>query len=150
MESLVDRIRLQARATPKERVFPPVRYSLVRAAQAVLGFSFPPLLSECLTTIGNGGFGPGYGIIGLQGGNDSDFGSLIETYEQLSTDFESDGRRWPLSMLPFCSWGCNIFSCVECDGVNDVYTFDEGELEHAGYDVEEFFNMWLSGQAILE
>ena len=34
----------------------------------MLGFHLPPLLRELYTQVANGGFGPGYGILGLEGG----------------------------------------------------------------------------------
>jgi hypothetical protein len=52
-----------------------------------LGFPLPPLLRELYTQVGNGGFGPGYGIFGLEGGyidpdiiNDFQGGTLVEWY----------------------------------------------------------------------
>jgi len=41
---------------------------VVATVESRLGFGLPPLLRELYTQVGNGGFGPGYGILGLEGG----------------------------------------------------------------------------------
>ena len=124
----------------------PVAEELVLNARAQLGFRIPKLLEDCYLRIGNGGFGPGYGLIGLEGGHASDFGSLVSTFEQLKSDQEQEGNVWPEGMLPFNAWGCNIFSCVDCTGDEAfVYTFEDFGLLEAGYDLPTFFDLWLSG-----
>jgi len=40
----------------------------VNAAEQAVGFPFPCLLRRLWTEVGNGGFGPGYGLLGLEGG----------------------------------------------------------------------------------
>lgn len=67
----------------------------VEEVEMRLGFPIPALLKAVYLTVGNGGFGPGRGgkIIGLPGGYASDIGTLVEAYEQLKADQESDGRH---------------------------------------------------------
>jgi len=48
--------------------FPPATEHQFRETEQELGFSLPALLRLCYTQIANGGFGPGYGIIGVLGG----------------------------------------------------------------------------------
>ena len=48
--------------------FPPATEHRLRETEQELGFSLPPLLRLCYTQVANGGFGPGYGIIGVLGG----------------------------------------------------------------------------------
>src|SRR5512140_527975 len=65
--------QMKAPATPEQ----------MAATEAVLGFALPPLYRQILSEIGNGGFGPGYGLFGVQGGHvDFDQRSLIEVYRQ--------------------------------------------------------------------
>jgi hypothetical protein len=55
--------------SPRRRsLFPPATDLVVEATENELGFKLPPLLSQLYTQVGNGGFGPGYGIFGLEGG----------------------------------------------------------------------------------
>ena len=58
--------------------------------------------------------GPGYGIIGVVGGHSSDLGTLVETFNEIKRGADYLGLKWNPQLLPFCGWGCNIFSCVDC------------------------------------
>src|SRR5262245_35297573 len=74
--------------------YPPVSETVVRQAETSLGFKIPHLLTFCFTHVSNGGFGPGYGIMGLDGGCASDYGTLVETFESLKKDQEAEGKQW--------------------------------------------------------
>jgi hypothetical protein len=98
MSSIIERLRLRTQdpaSTTSMSAFMPGRFaayppasgSVVEAAEASLGFRLPPLLNDLYTQVGNGGFGPGYGIFGLEGGytdhdiiNDFQGGTLVEWY----------------------------------------------------------------------
>jgi hypothetical protein len=55
--------------TPRRgELFPPASSLLLDAAETKLGFRLPLLLRELYSQVANGGFGPGYGILGLEGG----------------------------------------------------------------------------------
>jgi hypothetical protein len=81
-----------------------------------LGFAFPPLLKRLYTEIGNGGFGPGYGLIGLTNGVPDDLGRTAPaTYELLRGSTPNEPHwTWPTGLLPICHWGCAISSCIDC------------------------------------
>jgi hypothetical protein len=131
-ETFVSRIRDYAASQPRSIPFPPVAEKAVEKAEAQLGFSIPSLLKLVYLQVGNGGFGPGRGgsIIGLEGGYASDFGTLVETYEQLRADQALEGKQWRATLLPFCEWGCNIFSCVDCEGTHHlIYLVEEGDVQ---------------------
>jgi hypothetical protein len=49
-------------------LFPPASELVVEDSETRLEFRLPPLLRELYTQVANGGFGPGYGIFGLEGG----------------------------------------------------------------------------------
>ncbi len=94
------------RATPEQ----------IAAAEAALGFGLPPLYRQLLTEVANGGFGPGYGLIGVDGGS-GDFGSghLAELYARAHAAARSElFPPLPGQMLPVCNWGCGIYSCLDC------------------------------------
>ena len=149
-EILISRIRERVNSRTKAVPYPPVSRDKIEQAESQLGFSMPPLLNLCYQRIGNGGFGPNNGVIGLERGAPSDFGTIFETYTQLKSDQEMAGRSWALALLPFCGWGCNIFSCVDCGSAGyPVYTFEEFEAHAEEYTLERFFEMWLDGVDIL-
>lgn len=88
---------------------PPTSVEAVEAAEHVLGYPLPSLLRRLYMQVGNGGFGPGYGIIGL-----------LEGDEARHPRSELRHRRWTTAcpagtaLFPLCTWGCAIYSFVDC------------------------------------
>jgi hypothetical protein len=115
------------------------------------------------TTIGNGGFGPGYGLLALtplMGEPDED--SVLGLYEIFSgVDPEEPSWVWPRQLVPFCDWGCAIRSCVDCSSdVGAVVTFDPNAHRQdedwsdafapTHSSLEEWFSDWVAGVKIWE
>lgn len=149
-ESLIERIRGYATSRVTPLPFATASEEAVGEAERRLGFPIPSLLKACYLRVSNGGFGPGYGIIGIEGGYASDYGNLVETHGVLKQDQESEGREWPSGLLPFCEWGCNIFSCVDCHDIrHPVYTFEDFAVQPQSYTIDKFFELWMSGTDIL-
>ncbi len=150
-KDLVTRIQAHAMSKADGPGHPPATKTQVERTEEILGFLLlPPLLKMCYENIGNGGFGPGYGVIGIEGGAESDYGSLIGTYEQLKTDQEMEGNEWRKGLLPICDWGCNTFSCVDCsDPVFSMWKFENFDVRHQEISIEEFFDMWIRGVDLL-
>ena len=70
IERLKERITNPNRATDganaiKPSIAKPAKPAEVDAAEAVLGFSLPLFLRALYIEVGNGGYGPGYGLIGV-------------------------------------------------------------------------------------
>src|SRR6476660_8954818 len=68
-----DRIQNPTRATEgadliPPKIYPPTTDTQLDAAEQTLHLTLPPFLRRLYTEIGNGGFGPGYGLIGVEGG----------------------------------------------------------------------------------
>lgn len=128
----------------------PALQSEINEAEQRLGFLIPSLLKACYLNLSNGGFGPGYGVIGVEGGYASVFGSITETYDLLKSDQEAAGLKWQQGLLPFCEWGCNIFSCVDCSRPpHVVYQFENFTASRQNYDLDKFFELWMDGVDIL-
>ena len=89
----------------------------IKSAEKVLGFPLPDLLGRIYMDIGNGGFGPGYRFIPLRVkavGRRFD-GSMAAIYKSFMAGArESHQWMWPKGMLPFCDWGENIHTCIDC------------------------------------
>jgi len=142
------RIETFARSHSNGVPYAPATQSVLDATERELGFSLPLLLKELYLRVGNGGFGPGYGVIGVYGGYASDYGTLTETFGQLGQNgtLRADGRI----ALPFCEWGCNMFSCIDCATcAYEVVHFEEGRIEGRCFTLDDFFRMWLDGVDIL-
>jgi hypothetical protein len=138
--------------------YPPAPVEHVIAAERVLGFALPPLLREIYLTIGNGGFGPGYGLFAVDDGVPARVAKRDWYLVELYTSFRERPRRnpWGDKMLPICSWGCTYFSYLDC-ALPDapVMSFDENSHGHGPWDCafslhaksfEEWLTRWLSGE----
>ena len=81
----------------------------VRDAEAELGYPLPALLRRMFLELANGGFGPGYGILGLRCGHTDDMGKTA--IDLVSADHLQAVNA---ALLPLCHWGCAIYSLVDC------------------------------------
>ena len=77
----------------------------VRLAEEHLGFAIPELLKSIYLNVANGGFGPGYGLIGVAGGHRSDLGSLVETFDDIAKGAQYLGLNCPPSYYRFAAGG---------------------------------------------
>jgi hypothetical protein len=117
------------------RVFPITTEATIQSAEQQLGFPLPMFLRELYLKVGNGGFGPGFGIFGITNGNpaithDGTHHDLVSYYKlhlgdrvhpKLSHDFTSQGslfleslEQWFNQLIPICSWGCDHYSLLDC------------------------------------
>ncbi|MEL6704737.1 MAG: SMI1/KNR4 family protein [Bacteroidota bacterium] len=95
---------------------PPASDAQIAQAEKTLGFVLPTSLKSLYSSIANGGFGPGYGMIGITGGTPDDTGATCETIYLgwREPDPEDPSWQWPERLLPIAHWGCAIYSCLDC------------------------------------
>jgi hypothetical protein len=86
----------------------------VASAEERIGFALPPLLRRLYLEVGNGGFGPGYGLLGLPDGHGGDQETSLGLYRQAHDNPSSFWSFLAPGLLPVCSWGCAIYSLVDC------------------------------------
>jgi hypothetical protein len=100
---------------PMPRVRPPARPAEVDAAEAALGFSIPTLLRRLYIEVGNGGFGPYYGLEGVPTVPPTPWeADIVSLYEQYSgSDDEHPIWRWPHGLVPLIGNGCLSIECVD-------------------------------------
>ena len=129
IEQIKEIIRTQRNPTGeyywhRQIVSPPVAKEELAHAEAQLGFELPPFLRRLYLEVGNGGFGPGYGLQPLNSHNPFDE-SLVTDYlgmrsksqediDEEYADEEVKPSRWPEFVLTICDWGCNIYSNLDC------------------------------------
>jgi hypothetical protein len=130
-------------------------------AEDALGFELPPLLRDLYLLVGNGGFGPSYGLIRLL-----DLGEARDPLAEpdavtmyagfRAPDPEGETEPWPVRLLPICEWGDAIFSCLDCSSPEaPVWTFDANVIGEGGEmadalalthrSLREWLEDWLSG-----
>jgi hypothetical protein len=78
-----------------------------------LGFRLPPVLRELYLQIGNGGFGPGGGLLSVRQISPKVDQTVATLYHQLRGSRGKRGALWQEGVVPFASWGDFIFSCVD-------------------------------------
>ena len=127
------------------------------AVEATLGFTLPVPVRQIYGTVANGGFGPGYGLFGLLGGYPSDLGrDAISEYSTFRLgDPEDPGWAWPEGLLPVMTWGCAIYSCVDCTQPHaPVLRFDPNEVDsdwatafsRESESLDRWLGDWLAGE----
>jgi hypothetical protein len=127
MMTLFDRIRERVRdpqrATSMSHVdpceqYPPTTQLCVEAAEAAIELPLPLLLRKLYTHIGNGGVGPAWGVLGVEGSPHAYTWAqayprkplgLIGVYYQWRR-----WSAWPAQLVPICDWGCSHWSCLDC------------------------------------
>ena len=137
MEELIDRLAKRLSNNPNSvdvlgnefRACPPASEQVIIATEKRLGFNLPQILRRIYLNVANGGFGPGYGVMGVEGGFTDDLGNtvadLFESYRR--PDPEDPAWYWPERFLPICHWGCVVYSAIDCSQeFSPVYFVDVG------------------------
>jgi hypothetical protein len=91
-----------------------------------MGFALPPLLRRLYLEVGNGGFGPGFGLYGVTGGFADDQQDL--TLPDLYLN-ETDYDLWPKKLVSICDWGCTMGSAIDCSSLEGQMVFVGGPGE---------------------
>jgi hypothetical protein len=124
-DPLIQRLRARARelnrATDsvdvvRAQFYPCLSERDILTAERLLGFPLPPTVRRIYTAIGNGGFGPAYGLLGLLGGaTDEDELDAVHLYLQHRRPDDHDPHWcWPDRLLPIGHLGCAMSMCVDC------------------------------------
>ncbi|MGV6851670.1 MAG: SMI1/KNR4 family protein [bacterium] len=151
MQQLIEEISKRESGTPASE-------EAIAEAEQNIGYSFPPLILQIYSEVANGGIGPGYQILGVKGGHTSDEGdSISELYLALyDKDPEDPEWQWPKGIVPFCHWGCAIYSCFDASKADfPVFWFDPnmrelGEPMEQQFiphrdSLESWFQGWVNG-----
>ena len=122
---------------PAERPLPPLATpEALDAAEARMGAAIPPLLRRLYGEVANGGFGPGSGLIGIEGGWTDDNGRTIEYLFEMMTEGDPDEPSWdwPVGLVPIVD-SSPVWTCVETAAPGGkVVDFDHEEIDYRGWD----------------
>lgn len=131
----------------------PASPAALSAAEAIFCHALPPTLREIYLSVANGGFGPGYGVMGVEGGFTDDQGkNIVSCYQSFQLpDPEDSAWRWDSQWVPFCHWGCGVYSVVSCVLPYPVFYVDPG-VKEIGAPMQSIvvphkatFDSWLEG-----
>jgi len=171
INSILDRIRQRLNSSESPTDATSVRTMKLPAiateqtideAESIIGLQLPSLLRRMYTDIANGGFGPGYGFIGVDGGATDDVGkSIVSLYvASQSEQFRTRFPNWPKGIVRFCYWGCAMYSAIDCLAPGfPVYHFepnpDECDLGFANCLIphnrifDDYIDAWLAGADLM-
>lgn len=115
------------------------------AVEVRLGFALPELLRQVYLRVANGGFGPGYGLLGVGHGATDDLGNTADSLYDLFSQADPDDPewRWRPQVIPFSYWGCAVYSCITPSGM--VIGFDEGAWVEDEIPLDVWLRKWLDG-----
>lgn len=77
----------------KPELYPPASIEEIQWAEAGIGAPLPPLIREIFLQVGNGGFGPGYGITGLINGRQINNRSFVENVQNTVAEIKTHLRE---------------------------------------------------------
>lgn len=114
---------------------PPAAEEQLARTEEMLEFPLPAVLRALYASVANGGFGPGYGILGAVGGYGSGDGvydiaqgfyqfadeMTLVPLEDNETPAETPGAQqfllpagcWPDRLLPLCYWGDAMYDFID-------------------------------------
>jgi len=153
-------------------LYPPATEEQLQATEEILEFSLPPLLRALYKQVANGGFGPGYGLLGALGGGDEAGWVITDEYlirkgKKQSIDLLACERRtfkkdndshkyltdreiivpqgfWPDRLLPISHNGCGLFYYLEAPTDAVFYGGDDHvTLRLLANSFEDFLNRWM-------
>ena len=153
-------------------LYPPATEEQLSATEEKLGFPLPPLLRALYHWVANGGFGPGYGLLGVMGGGDEDGWHLPELYLWHTEGKQSIGlslceRRhfekagdphkyvtdweiivppgcWPDRLLPISHTGCGLYYYLNVPTDQMFYGADDDlTLRLLANSFVDFFDRWM-------
>jgi hypothetical protein len=137
----------------KTKKYPPASLAAVRQAEADLGFELVPFHKRLYLEVANGGFGPGFGILGVKGGfRDDEYGTLVDCYRRFASMYREDRIEWPQGLLPIIDWGDFIWSCLDCIVGNNglICTLHEKGLNRTSHNLMSWLASWIEGVPLMD
>jgi hypothetical protein len=155
-EQLLARVAAKARNTRPwgwASLPEPVDEATSARAEAALGFSLPPLLAELYSRIGDGGFGPEYGLLPLLDSPPSGEPAAVAQYlAHREGALKDPDWPWPEGVLPISHWGCAMYACVDCRSRQATVLLFEpnsGDVDQAWFvdapSLSDWLRAWIEG-----
>ena len=151
---LVARIRAKVAASSERPLRAPATANEIADFEAAVDLRLPQFYVRLLTEVGNGGYGPGFGIIGIPPTDyvDEDLRAGNNLAEAYLSGRRCDERAWrtPRGFLPLCNWGCGTFSHVDALSedavvVTDQVSDDRLEYTETAPSLAGWLSDWIAG-----
>ncbi len=156
-----DRNKDRPQATAK----PPITLDLLQDFEEIAEILFPNDLSRVYLEVGNGGFGPGYGLLGFSNTINMEHDSrkrwdTIDDY-YLGHKHSKEmgyGRDWSEYILPICTGGCDCLGIVDLRDErvgfvqHELFEFLEpleNIIEWKAISVKSWFEAWMNGEHLM-
>jgi hypothetical protein len=170
MDDLIARVRARAKSAEptdsglaSEKSYLPVGRKSIAKAEKSIGYKLPRLLVRLYSEVGNGGFGPDYGLLGIDGGAGNEKGhDALALYE----GFRKPDKRdpfwcWPYNLLPLVHCGCAMHLCVDCASREGKVVWFEPNPHESGQswadsfiplncNLEQLMEAWVEGKSWLD
>lgn len=165
LDEIIERIKThiadpEAETDVELELYPPTTLDRVEAAEKELGFALPPLLKRLYIEVGNGGFGPEYGLAGIDGcGTNKASRDIVTLYrQQEGEEWKQRFPQWPDKMLKIGCLGCGMYAAIDCSTPDyNLFLFEpnayglkmtdleKGDLRFANclFPYRSSFNEWL-------
>ena len=119
----------------------PATPETLASVEAALNIQLPETLRRAYLGVGDGNWGPGYGLLPLTGDSyRSSAASLLD---------ETRAAKLPGKVL-FCYWGCTVYSVLDSAsgriGLVDLGTEFSDQVSWQAGSVLEWFEAWLRGE----
>ena len=131
--------------------FAPLTARELDAVERRLGHRLPESVRALYGTVGNGGYGPAYGLLGLVGGMTQEEGhdALSQREMYLQPDPSDAAWAWRKGLLPLVHLGCAMYFCVDCTTAEgDVVWFEPNAHDQGAWD-DTFFPLGLTFEALM-
>lgn len=141
----------------------------IASSEHILGFALPPVLRDLYQSLANGGFGPGTGLRGIEGGytGANHEGNILDYYPTEASpdqlfDLPPDRHewlilpqgRWPRGVLCLADMGCVQEACIDAATsrmhILGVTADNRHVLEPLSWTLEEWLWRWARNEDLLE
>jgi SMI1 / KNR4 family (SUKH-1) len=139
---------------------PPATFEEVQEFEQQSGLKLPEVLQRVYLEVGNGGFGPGDGLMRLKSGkNDPIHWEALDAYLCFIDKNLIEGeRKWSQYFLPICSGGCDCLGIVDVRdervGFVQYELLENLELlenivEWKALSLKNWFEAWMNGEYMM-
>lgn len=125
----------------------PTSGDALEECETLLGHPLPALLRRCYLELGDGGFGPAYGLLSLR--------VILGDYQKQQQSWPEAWQPMAKALLPICRWGCGITSYVDStDPTHRMWAIDPNPAPMENYEVSlfpqsfsltEWMHRWIEG-----